>query len=165
MTGPMSDSEVNEARSREDYAHRLHEHHGHVPVLRDRVTDLLSPAVERAGDGAVIVDGTLGAGGHAEHFLRTFPRAVLIGFDRDPQALANATARIREAGLGERFCGVHARYDEVERALERERGRSWSGRGRTASPGLSTTSASPPCSSIRRSAALPTGRTPPWICG
>ncbi len=122
MTGPMSDSEVNEARSREDYAHRLHEHHGHVPVLRDRVTDLLSPAVERAGDQAVIVDGTLGAGGHAEHLLRTFPRAVLIGFDRDPQALANATARIREAGLGERFCGVHARYDEVERALERGEG-------------------------------------------
>lgn len=36
----------------------------HTPVLRDRVLDLLAPALER--DGAVYVDGTLGMGGHAE---------------------------------------------------------------------------------------------------
>ncbi|KQB85214.1 16S rRNA (cytosine(1402)-N(4))-methyltransferase RsmH [Corynebacterium oculi] len=105
-----------------EYGERLAENHGHVPVLRDRVTALLAPAVESAGDRAVIVDGTLGAGGHAEHFLRVFPQAVLMGFDRDPASLDNATRRIHRAGLGERFYPVHARYDQVKEALERGEG-------------------------------------------
>ncbi|KQB86765.1 16S rRNA (cytosine(1402)-N(4))-methyltransferase RsmH [Corynebacterium lowii] len=110
MTEPMNDQHTG-------YDEKLVEHHGHVPVLRDRVTELLAPAVEAAGDSAVIVDGTLGAGGHSEHFLRTFPQAVLIGFDRDPVALENATSRIREAGFADRFCAVHARYDRVAEEL------------------------------------------------
>ena len=47
--------------------------HGHVPVLLDRVTALLEPGITAVGSpdgtGAVVVDGTLGAGGHAEHLL------------------------------------------------------------------------------------------------
>ncbi|WPF65448.1 MULTISPECIES: 16S rRNA (cytosine(1402)-N(4))-methyltransferase RsmH [unclassified Corynebacterium] len=103
---------------KQEYGERLSENHGHVPVLRDRVTALLAPAVEAASDHAVIVDGTLGAGGHAEHFLRTFPQAVLLGFDRDPVSLENATRRITEAGFGERFYPVHARYDQVAEVLD-----------------------------------------------
>ncbi|MBC3185215.1 16S rRNA (cytosine(1402)-N(4))-methyltransferase RsmH [Corynebacterium sp. zg-331] len=104
------------------YGERLARNHGHVPVLRDRVTDLLAPAVEAAGIRAVIVDGTLGAGGHAEHFLRSFPHAVLMGVDRDPVSLGNATRRIQDAGLGDRFYPVHARYDEVAAAIEQGEG-------------------------------------------
>lgn len=79
--------------------------------MRDRMAELLAPAVERFGDQAVIVDGTLGAGGHAEHFLSTFPSARVIGVDRDPQALAEATERL--APFGDRFAPVRARFDEI----------------------------------------------------
>ena len=41
----------------------------HVPVLRDRVIALLAPALE--APGSVLVDATLGLGGHAEHALTT----------------------------------------------------------------------------------------------
>lgn len=90
--------------------------HGHVPVLRDRVTEFLAPAVEGAGEGAIIVDGTLGAGGHTEHFLRTFPEASVIGVDRDPSALRQATERL--APFGDRFVPLQARFDEIGNALE-----------------------------------------------
>lgn len=42
------------------------ENHGHVPVMRERMAQLLAPAIEAAGSNAVVVDGTLGAGGHAD---------------------------------------------------------------------------------------------------
>ena len=60
---------------------------GHVPVLLDRCVELLRPALTRHradGSGAVLVDATLGAGGHAERFLTEFPGLRLIGLDRDP---------------------------------------------------------------------------------
>jgi hypothetical protein len=47
----------------------------HVPVLRDRVLALLAPAV--AAPGAVLVDATLGLGGHSEALLQAFPDARL----------------------------------------------------------------------------------------
>jgi len=91
----------------------LETNRGHVPVMRDRMAELLAPAVERFGPHAVIVDGTLGAGGHTEHFLTVFPEARVIGIDRDPDALAEAGERL--ARFGERFVGVRARFDEIGR--------------------------------------------------
>ncbi|MGX1739738.1 16S rRNA (cytosine(1402)-N(4))-methyltransferase RsmH [Corynebacterium flavescens] len=85
--------------------------HGHVPVMRERMAQLLRPGVDKLGADAVIVDGTLGAGGHTEYFLRTFPQARVIGVDRDAASLAAATRRL--APFGERFLGVNARFDEV----------------------------------------------------
>ncbi|GMA85432.1 hypothetical protein GCM10025868_06820 [Angustibacter aerolatus] len=85
----------------------------HVPVLRDRVVDLLAPALETAG--SVVVDGTLGMGGHAEALLRRCPEAVLVGIDRDEQALALAGERL--AGFGERVRLVHAVFDELAQVL------------------------------------------------
>lgn len=81
----------------------------HVPVLLERVVELLSPAL--TAPGAVVIDATLGMGGHAEALLSASPRARLIGLDRDPEALDRAAARL--AGFGDRFVGVHAVYDEV----------------------------------------------------
>ncbi len=86
----------------------------HVPVLLDRVVALLAPALEH--DGAVLVDATLGLGGHTEAVLEHCALARVIGIDRDPQALALAGERL--AGYGARFTGVHAVYDEIPEVLD-----------------------------------------------
>ncbi|HEY6793257.1 MAG TPA: 16S rRNA (cytosine(1402)-N(4))-methyltransferase RsmH [Kineosporiaceae bacterium] len=85
----------------------------HVPVLLERCVALLAPAL--AQPGAVVLDGTLGLGGHSEALLTTCPGAVLVGIDRDRQALALAGRRL--APFGERVRLVHARYDELPRVL------------------------------------------------
>jgi 16S rRNA (cytosine1402-N4)-methyltransferase len=62
----------------------------HVPVLLEEVLDLL-----RVRPGGTYVDATLGLAGHASAIARRLgPQGTLIGFDRDPQALALATARL-----------------------------------------------------------------------
>ena len=81
----------------------------HTPVLLQRCLDLLAPAL--SGPGAVMVDATLGMGGHTEGVLRAFEGVRVVGIDRDPQALALATERL--APFGDRFVGVHAVYDEI----------------------------------------------------
>jgi 16S rRNA (cytosine1402-N4)-methyltransferase len=85
----------------------------HVPVLRDRCVELLAPALQRPG--CVVLDATLGMGGHSEALLRACPQAQLIGLDRDPQALALAGDRL--AGFGARVQLVHAVYDEIAEVL------------------------------------------------
>ncbi len=85
----------------------------HVPVMRDRIVDLLEPALQ--GDGAVFVDGTLGMGGHAQAVLERCPQARVIGLDRDEEALA--LSRERLAPFGERFVAVHAVYDDIATVL------------------------------------------------
>lgn len=92
--------------------------HGHVPVLLDRCVELLAPALTRTaadGSGAVLVDATLGAGGHAERFLERFAGLRLIGLDRDPDALAIAGSRL--ARFGDRVDLVRTRYDGIADAL------------------------------------------------
>ncbi|WP_112240458.1 16S rRNA (cytosine(1402)-N(4))-methyltransferase RsmH [Kribbella monticola] len=85
----------------------------HVPVMLDRIVALLGPALSHPG--AVLVDATLGLGGHSEAFLRTCPEARLIGLDRDPEALRLAGERL--APYGERITLVHAVYDELPQVL------------------------------------------------
>lgn len=90
----------------------------HVPVLRDRCVALLAPAVlaaEAAGRRAVVVDATLGMGGHSESMLERFPDAHLIGIDRDPEALDLAGRRL--ARFKDRTDLVHAVYDELPDVL------------------------------------------------
>ncbi|MEJ5868929.1 16S rRNA (cytosine(1402)-N(4))-methyltransferase RsmH [Pseudokineococcus sp. 5B2Z-1] len=85
----------------------------HVPVLLERCVDLLAPGL--AAEGAVVVDATLGMGGHAEALLRRCPGAVLVGLDRDPQALALAGERL--APFGDRVHLVRTVFDGLPRAL------------------------------------------------
>jgi 16S rRNA (cytosine1402-N4)-methyltransferase len=85
----------------------------HVPVMLDRCVDLLAPALD--ADGAVVVDATVGLGGHSEALLRSCPRARLVGIDRDPHALELAGRRL--AGFGERVRLVRAVYDELPGVL------------------------------------------------
>jgi len=85
----------------------------HVPVMLERCLELLGPALSRPG--AILIDGTLGLGGHAEAFLRRFDDMTLVGIDRDPEALRLAGERLRP------FAGrthlVHAVSDALPTVL------------------------------------------------
>lgn len=85
----------------------------HVPVLKDRVVALISPAL--AEPGSVMVDATLGLGGHTEAVLEACPAAHVIGLDRDEHALRLAGERL--APFAGRTTLVHAVYDEIGEVL------------------------------------------------
>lgn len=86
----------------------------HTPVLLERCIELLGPAL--AKPGAVFVDATLGMGGHSAGVLERFPDVVLVGLDRDPEALAIAGARLER--FGDRVHLVHTVYDGIREALD-----------------------------------------------
>ena len=81
----------------------------HIPVLRRRCLDLLSPAL--TGENAILIDATLGLGGHTEAALEEFPHLKVIGLDRDPQALDYAQRRL--APFAGRVECVLAVYDQI----------------------------------------------------
>jgi len=86
----------------------------HVPVLLERCVGLLAPAIQAgiaARSSAVVVDCTLGMGGHSEALLTRFPEVHLIGLDRDEQALSLAGERLNR--FSSRTDLVHAVYDEI----------------------------------------------------
>jgi 16S rRNA (cytosine1402-N4)-methyltransferase len=85
----------------------------HLPVMRERVLALLAPSL--AAPDAIVVDATVGLGGHADALLAAHPGLRLIGLDRDPHALA--ASRRRLAGYGERVTLVHAVYDRLPAVL------------------------------------------------
>ena len=85
----------------------------HVPVLRDRILELLAPALQERG--AVMVDATVGMGGHSESVLEQCPLARVVGIDRDQEALSLAGERL--ARFGSRFTAIHAVYDELPQVL------------------------------------------------
>jgi 16S rRNA (cytosine1402-N4)-methyltransferase len=87
----------------------------HVPVLLPRVLELLGPAL--TAPGAVMVDATIGLGGHSEALLLAHPQLRLIGVDRDTEALRLSGLRL--AAYGDRTHLVHAVYDELPEVLER----------------------------------------------
>ena len=76
----------------------------HRPVMVEEVVQLLAGA-------DVVVDMTLGAGGHAEALLDAGV-AEIVGVDRDPEALAIATERLRR--FGDRVRVVQSRFSEVD---------------------------------------------------
>ena len=85
----------------------------HVPVLLDRVVALVAPALEHPG--SVMVDATLGLGGHTEAVLERIPQARVIGIDRDVHALERSRERL--APYTDRVTFVHAVYDEIGEVL------------------------------------------------
>ncbi len=89
----------------------------HVPVLLDRVTELLGPAC--SAYGAVLVDATLGLAGHSLALLRAHAGLRLVGLDRDPDARAEATRRLTDAGVADRATVVPAVFDELPEVLDR----------------------------------------------
>lgn len=83
-----------------------------MPVLLERVVALLTPPLRRGG---VVVDATIGMGGHTEALLRAAPAGRVIGIDRDPEALRRSGARL--AAYADRLDLVHAVYDELPAVL------------------------------------------------
>jgi 16S rRNA (cytosine1402-N4)-methyltransferase len=83
----------------------------HQPVLAARVVELLTPVPD-----GVIVDCTVGAGGHAAALLAADDRRHLIGIDRDPDALAAAAAAL--GAFSDRVMLRHASYHSFDRVLE-----------------------------------------------
>ena len=78
--------------------------------MRDRCIDLLAPAIN-SSKNPVIVDATLGLGGHTEALLERFPTLKVIGIDRDADALTRATARL--APFADRLFTKHASFDSI----------------------------------------------------
>lgn len=92
---------------------------GHIPVFLDRTLELFRPVVEAAaeeGRQPVLVDGTLGLGGHTSHLLAEFDSLRVLGIDRDPAALEMATRRL--TAFRDRFTPVHARFDDFDAVIE-----------------------------------------------
>lgn len=88
----------------------------HIPVALERTLELVAPSLD---DGSgLVVDMTVGLGGHAEALLERFPGIHLLGIDRDPIALEHARTRL--ARFSERVTLVHARYDELADVLQRQ---------------------------------------------
>lgn len=87
---------------------------GHQPVAVERVVELLGPVL---GDGGVVVDATLGRGGHAQRLLAAAPRASLIGIDRDPEAVREGRALL--SAFGERVAVVRDDFANLAAVLER----------------------------------------------
>jgi|TARA_B110000977_G_scaffold55021_1_gene75042 16S rRNA (cytosine1402-N4)-methyltransferase len=75
--------------------------------------ELLRPGI--TGDSAVVIDCTLGLGGHTEALLKEHDNLTVIGIDRDPAALELATARLEP--FGTRFIPAAATYDEISEVI------------------------------------------------
>ncbi len=82
----------------------------HLPVMATEVAEAFASVPP-----GVLVDATLGGGGHAALLLDRRPDCTLLGLDRDPAALAAAGARL--ARFGDRAVLRHARFDHLERVM------------------------------------------------
>ena len=83
----------------------------HLPVMVAEVLDYLEPV-----SGKIIVDATLGGGGHAEAILRRLlPAGKLIGIDRDRDALQ--ASRERLSGFGDHFLAVKANFNTLAEVI------------------------------------------------
>ena len=78
--------------------------------MRDTCIDLLTPAIDKS-ETPVVVDATLGLGGHSEALLESNPNLVLIGIDRDLDAIVKAKNRL--AKFENRAMVSHAIFDEI----------------------------------------------------
>lgn len=85
----------------------------HEPVMLERTLELLAPAL--ADSQAVLVDCTLGLGGHAKAFLNRFENLTVVGIDRDSKALELAAKRLGE--FGSRVKYFHGTYEQIPEAL------------------------------------------------
>ena len=78
----------------------------HAPVL-------VGPVVELFAGASLVLDGTLGGGGHSAALLDAGVGRV-IGIDRDAEALASATARLRAAVEAGRFTALQGNYAALD---------------------------------------------------
>ena len=86
----------------------------HTPVMLERCLELLAPAL--SGNHPVVLDCTLGLGGHSQALLEANPNLRVIGIDRDPKAIELASERL--SGFGLRFSAHLAIYDQIQEVLD-----------------------------------------------
>lgn len=84
----------------------------HEPVLLTQVIDYLRPPRE----DAIVVDATVGLGGHAEALLRTYKRMRLVAIDRDPEALDRSRQRL--SPFADRVTFVRGRHESLIEILK-----------------------------------------------
>ncbi|MBU6243422.1 MAG: 16S rRNA (cytosine(1402)-N(4))-methyltransferase, partial [Acidobacteria bacterium] len=87
----------------------------HKSVMLDRCITLLTPAIER-NSNPIVVDATLGLGGHSKAILEKFPQVRIVGLDRDQSAMKIAKANLQN--FAERVTIIHAIYDEIPEVLD-----------------------------------------------
>lgn len=87
----------------------------HQPVLAREVLAALAPALAAGIGAGTVVDATLGGGGHSAAILQELRPTRLLGFDRDPDAIAEAGGRL--AGDA-RFRAIHAPFSELAPTLD-----------------------------------------------
>ncbi len=85
----------------------------HLPVMAREVLELLRPVPP-----GLVVDATVGGGGHARLLLSARPDLQLLGIDRDREAVAAATAALAE--FGDRVRVVHGGFEDIAEIVARE---------------------------------------------
>ena len=115
----------------------------HIPIMLKEVLELLAP--ERGG---IFVDGTLGGGGHSEGILKRLTDGRLYGIDRDGEAIAAASERLKP--FGDKFKAIRGNFFDMKSLLANE--------GVTGVEGILL------ISWIPLSGAFPTMRKRRWIC-
>ena len=78
----------------------------HQPVLLQEALDLMAPG----RGGALLIDGTLGEGGHSAGFLQSFPDLTVVGLDADATMIERARRRLME--YGDRVTFAKSRFDD-----------------------------------------------------
>jgi 16S rRNA (cytosine1402-N4)-methyltransferase len=89
---------------------RMSQNFAHEPVMAEEVVTLLGPVPP-----GLIVDATLGGGGHAVALLNAYPEVNVLGIDRDPQAVAAALETL--SPFGDRAVVRQSRFDGVARVV------------------------------------------------
>ena len=84
----------------------------HVPVLLQESIDGLKPK-----NGSIIVDGTLGLGGHSKEIVqKVLPSGMLIGIDQDTRNLK--AAKLNLESFQKNIIFVHSNFDQVQKILK-----------------------------------------------
>ncbi|MCX7787030.1 MAG: 16S rRNA (cytosine(1402)-N(4))-methyltransferase RsmH [Spirochaetes bacterium] len=78
----------------------------HTSVMKEEVLQFLAPPAGKS----LLIDCTVGEGGHSEAFLQSFPDLRVVGVDADPTILQLARSRLRD--FGDRFQGIEGWFDE-----------------------------------------------------
>jgi 16S rRNA (cytosine1402-N4)-methyltransferase len=105
---------------------RMHQTFTHEPVMAEEVVELFAPVPP-----GVVVDATVGGGGHAAAILAAHPHLQILGLDRDPSAVQAASERL--ARFGDRARVVRGRFDSLREVVQDVLGNG----GDTETPGLS----------------------------
>ena len=93
----------------------------HIPVALERCLELLTPAIVNKSN-PILIDATLGLGGHAKALLERFSNLQLIGIDRDQAAITIASENLSQ--YSDRTTFIHTTYDQIQFVLDQVNDRS-----------------------------------------